>query len=150
MAVIGGEADHQRRDIFGQGMGVDRVVGRQHLGDAGHGGGGLGGGAAALAGDQDRHRTELGPRGDGVEGGRRQRGVAVIGNDEYGHQITFASLRNRRTSSGMPSTTTPASRFGGSSTFRVTSRGATSTPRSAGVKVSMVFFFAFMILGSEA
>ena len=42
----------------------------------------------------------------------------------------------------------PAERFGGSATFSVFRRGVTSTPRSAGLNVSSVFFFAFMMLGS--
>ena len=41
-------------------------------------------------------------------------------------------------------------RLGGSVTFSVFRRGATSTPRSAGSRVSSGFFFAFMMLGSEA
>ena len=41
-------------------------------------------------------------------------------------------------------------RLGGSATFNVFRRGATSTPRSAGSRVSSSFFLAFMMLGSEA
>ena len=44
----------------------------------------------------------------------------------------------------------PPTRLGGSATFKVSSNGVRSTPRSAGVSFSMGFFLAFMILGSEA
>ena len=43
---------------------------------------------------------------------------------------------------------TPALRLGGSVTFSVFRRNATSTPRSAGFNVSSGFFFAFMMFGS--
>ena len=46
-----------------------------------------------------------------------------------------------------PRTMTPALRLGGSITFRVLMRGATSTPRSSGLKISSCFFLAFMMLG---
>ena len=54
------------------------------------------------------------------------------------------------TSSATEPTLIPAERFGGSTTFSVVSRGVTSTPRSSGFSVSTGFFFAFMMLGSEA
>ena len=44
----------------------------------------------------------------------------------------------------------PAERLGGSATFSVFRRGVGSTPRSSGYTVSSGFFFAFMMLGSEA
>jgi hypothetical protein len=44
----------------------------------------------------------------------------------------------------------PPTRFGGSLTVIVSSRGARSTPRSAGVNFSTGFFFAFMMLGNDA
>ena len=69
---------------------------------------------------------------------------AVIG------QITFASVRSFATSSATEPTFTPALRFGGSATFSVVSRGAGSTPRSAGFTFSIGFLRAFMMLGSEA
>ena len=52
---------------------------------------------------------------------------------------------------GWPQATfAPPLRLGGSCTFSVTSRGVTSTPSASGFKVSSGFFFAFMMLGSEA
>ena len=45
---------------------------------------------------------------------------------------------------------TPATRLGGSVTLSVSSRGATSTPKSPGDLVSSGFDLAFMMLGSEA
>jgi hypothetical protein len=44
----------------------------------------------------------------------------------------------------------PPTRFGGSLTVMVSSRGARSTPRSAGVNFSIGLFFAFMMLGNDA
>ena len=65
-------------------------------------------------------------------------------------QITFASVRSFATSSATEPTFTPALRFGGSATFSVVSRGAGSTPRSAGFMLSIGFLRAFMMFGSEA
>jgi hypothetical protein len=65
-------------------------------------------------------------------------------------QMTFASFFSLSTSSWTDATLTPAPRFGGSTTFSVFSRCAASTPRSAAVTVSSGFFFAYMMLGSEA
>ena len=77
-------------------------------------------------------------------------GIVVFGDEEDTHQITLASLRNLSTRLAASATLTPAWRRGGSSTLSVTNRGLISTPNSAGVKTSMVFFFAFMMLGSDA
>jgi hypothetical protein len=41
-------------------------------------------------------------------------------------------------------------RAGGSVTLSTVSRGLTSTPRSPGDSTSSGFYFAFMMLGSEA
>ena len=79
--------------------------------------------------------------------------VVVLRQDENGHQITPASFLSLPKSSSMPSTSHPypACRFGGSSNLRVDeARRATSTPSSSGVSVSIGFFFAFMMLGSDA
>src|SRR5690606_33422265 len=84
---------------------------------------------------------------------RRYRIEGVVGmlcQDQGRHQITPASVFSFSTSSATLETLTPALRPGGSvvsSTFR---RGATSTPRSAAFLTSSGFFFAFMMLGSEA
>src|SRR4029079_8544039 len=70
-------------------------------------------------------------RGDGVERGALQAAVIVFGNDECGHgQITLASLLSVHTSVAPAGALMPALRLGGSSTFSVLMRGATSTPRS--------------------
>ena len=47
------ELDDQRGERLGQRMTVSRVIGEQHLLDAGKPGGGIGGGLRALTGDQD-------------------------------------------------------------------------------------------------
>ena len=86
--------------------------------------------------------------GNGVEGGLADGLAVVIGEDEDGHQITFASLRSRSTSAFASGTLTPALRLGGSLTFSVCRRGATSTPSASGLSVSSTFFFAFMMFGS--
>src|ERR687890_245190 len=85
--------------------------------------------------------------GGGDRGQRRgfQRVVVVFGNDEDGHQITRASFFSLSTSSVTEPTLTPPERFAGSSTFKVTRRGVTSTPSSSGVIVAIGFFFAFMM-----
>ncbi len=53
------------------------------------------------------------------------------------------------TSSATSLTMSPVLRRGGSTTFRILSRGLTSTPRVSGETVSIGFFLAFMILGKE-
>ena len=60
-----------------------------------------------------------------------------------------ASL-NFATNSSTLATIPPPTRLGGSATLRVSNRGVMSTPRSAGLSVSMTFFLAFIMLGSEA
>ena len=131
------------------------IVGDQNLCDALDRGGGLADRAASDPGDQDRHVAGTGVGQvacgrDRVQGRGLESCIIVFGNDENGHQITLASFFSLSTSSATVSTITPASRFGGSSTFRVSSLGATSTPRSSGVSSSMGFFFAFMMFGRDA
>ena len=65
-------------------------------------------------------------------------------------EITLASLRSFSTSSCTEPTFLPAWRLAGSFTLTTVSRGAGSTPRSAGFTVSIGFLRAFMMLGSEA
>ena len=60
--------------------------------------------------------------------------------------MTFASSWSRRTSSCTLSTLMPAARFGGSSTFRTESLGATWTPSDSGVNSSIGFFFAALVV----
>src|SRR6185312_9653947 len=94
--------------------------------------------------------ADRGRRGNGVERRSLERFVVVLGDDEESHQITRASFLSLSTSSGTEATFLPPWRLAGSSTLRVTRRGATSTPSASGVSVSIGFFFAFMMLGSEA
>ena len=110
------------------------------------------GGGASLPRDEHVHvAAHLRGGGDGVGGAGLQLRVVVLGNDEGGH-LRSPSLRilSFATSSATSFTMTPPLRLGGSTTFRVFRRGATSTPRSAGLSVSSGFFFAFMMLGSVA
>ena len=135
---------------------VGRIVGQQHLGHAADLRGGVGDGAAPVAGDQDMHIAagRLSAISRAAATACRVAGfsalVVVFGNDEDGHQITRASFFSLSTSSADRADLDPARRFAGSSTFKVTSRGVTSTPSSSGVIVTIGFFFAFMMFGSEA
>ncbi|MNC60467.1 hypothetical protein D3C75_1103480 [compost metagenome] len=132
-------------------MGIGGVVGDQHLGDAGDLGGRFGHCTATLAGDQHMDvATDLLGGGHGVEGGRCQDGVVVFGNDENGHQITFASFFSFSTSSATEPTLMPALRAAGASTLRIFTVDAVDTPSASGVTVSSGFFLAFMMLGREA
>src|SRR5579862_7870635 len=132
-------------------MGVEGVVHQQDLSHAGNRGSRFGCRTAALAGDQQGElAADFLCRRHGVQRCRLQRRVVMLGQEKNAHQITFASLRSLSTSSATLFTLTPDLRFGGSPTFRVLRRGAGSTPSCSGVKVSMGFFFAFMMLGSEA
>src|SRR3546814_5393536 len=97
------------------------------------------------SGDQDVSLArQLPGGGHGVQRGRLQGRVVVLGDDQRRHQITLASLRSLSTSSATEATFTPALRAGGSFTATMVSRGLTSTPRSAGVRVSIGFFFALV------
>src|SRR5205807_8088203 len=94
--------------------------------------------------------------GDFICGGNRverrglQRPVVMFSDDESSHQITRASVFSLSTSSATEPTLWPPWRFAGSSTLSTTRRGVTSTPSAWGVVVAIGFFFALMILGSEA
>src|SRR5262245_39764305 len=74
--------------------------------------------------------------------------VVVLGKDQDAHESTLASLRSLSTRALASATLTPALRFAGSTTFKVLSRGETSTPSASGFSVSSAFFFAFMMFGS--
>ena len=148
MAVAGKPGDErrqrlgERRDAFGD----------EHLRDPVECRRGVRGRGEVRAREED---VNLAADGAGGRDGRRRGGsegaVLVLGDDEDGHgQITFASVRSFWTRVATSGTSTPACRFAGSSTLKVTSRGAMSTPRSAGVMVASGFFFAFMMFGSEA
>jgi len=111
-------------------------------------------GSSAFVGNElaKSERPELTAAKVIVSGGRAlEGGVVVFGNDKHGHdQITFASFFSLATRVATSGTLMPAPRLGGSSTFKVARRGATSTPKAAGAMVSMGFFLAFMMLGRVA
>ena len=121
-----------------------------HTAHTGNLAGSLGSGASVQAGHQHMDlTTALGSRGHGIESCRLDAGVVVFSNDKSGHgQITFASFFNLSTRAATSATLTPALRLGGSLTLSVLMRGCTFTPRSSGLKVSICFFLAFMMLGS--
>ena len=151
MGVGRRQLQQQGGDVLGQPVGIGRVVAQQHLGDAGNLGTRLGRRLGVLSGHQQMNLTaDLAGGGDGVERGRLDRRVVVLGQQQDRHQITFASLRSLSTSSLTLFTFTPDLRLAGSTTFRVLTRGATSTPSASGVSASIGFFFAFMMFGSEA
>ena len=111
-------------------MGVERIVGDAHLGDARELRGRLGRRADVMAGDQDVDRLP-----DLERGGQRARGhVAQGAARDFGQkkgrhdQITPASSCSLATSSATDFTFTPALRPPGSAVLRTLSRGATSTP----------------------
>ena len=132
---------------------VGGIVGEQHLSRSGDLGGGLGNGAAILAGHQDVDLT--GPAislaaATALRVAGFSAAVVMFGDDQSSHQITRASVFSLSTSSATEPTLWPPWRFAGSSTLSTTRRGVTSTPSASGVVVAIGFFFALMILGSEA
>ena len=129
---------------------VERRVGEQHLGYAGDFCRLLGHRTAAGSGDQHDRLAKRLRTGNRVQGRRLETVIVVFGKDENAHQMTFASLRSFWTSSTTLATLTPPLRLGGSSTFSVFSRGATSMPAAAALIVSIGFFFAFMMFGRLA
>ena len=135
VAVVRRELHDQRRDVLGQPVGVGRILGLQHLGDA------LQIAAADLAASpQSLPATStvhvgvhLARGGDGVGDVGADGLVVMRGDDENGHgQITPASFFSLSTSSATVFTLMPPLRLGGSSTFSTLSRGATSTPSASG------------------
>ena len=152
MRIILGELDDERRHILGEPVFIGGIVGEQHLSRSGDLGGGLGNRAAILAGHQNVDLTggDFVCSRNRVEGRRLQRPVVMFGDDQGSHQITRASVFSLSTSSVTEPTLWPPWRFGGSSTLSTVRRGVTSTPSASGVVVAIGFFFALMILGSEA
>jgi len=76
--------------------------------------------------------------------------VVVLGDDERRHQMTPASFFSLSTSSAAVLTLTPARRFGGSVTL-MDLEARRRVDVVVGWSLSAIgFFFAFMILGSEA
>ena len=128
--IFAGQRDEQRRQRLGEAMGVGRIVGDPHLGDAVELGRGFRRRADILAGDQHMHR-----RAELLGGGERAR--ADVGEMAAGDfakkkrrhaQITPASSRSFETSSATVLTLTPALRPPGSVVFSTLTRGLTSTP----------------------
>src|SRR6185312_9900779 len=93
---------------------------------------------------RNRHRRRHRPGG-----GFAQHLVVMLGDDKRAHFSAPAST-SLSTNSATLLTLMPAVRGLGSLTFSTLQRGVTSTPSSAGVFSAMGFFFAFMMLGSEA
>src|SRR6266851_626279 len=131
---------------------VGPVVSEQHSSYPGDDGSGLRHCPAVLARHQDIDilAGDFLGGGDGVERCGLQRRIIVLGDDEGSHQITRASVLSLSTSSATEPTLWPPWRFAGSSTLSTTRRGVASTPSASGVVVAIGFFFAFMMLGSEA
>src|SRR5207248_8062922 len=128
------------------------IVGEQHFPSSGDAGGSLGDRTEILAGHQDINfagRDSVRGR-NRVEGSWLQRLVVMFGDDQSSHQITRASVFSLSTSSATEPTLWPPWRFAGSSTLSTVRRGVTLTPSASGVVVAIGFFFALMILGSEA
>src|SRR5256885_4286738 len=120
-----------------------RRIDREDLSDARDRGARLGCRAAVRAGDEDDDIAAdafcyLGRGGDGIERRRLDRLVVVLGDDEHAHAITLASLRSFATRVLASGTLAPALRLEGSSTFRVLSRGAMSTPSASGLSTSKI------------
>ena len=129
---------------------VSGVVCDEHFLHASELGCGLRHRRAALAGDQHMHRAaDGGCGGEGLVRDAVQRLVVMFRDQQRGHQITPASL-SLPTSSLAEPTLTPALRPPGSTVFRTVRRGLASTPSPSGVFSSIGFFFAFMMLGSDA
>jgi len=150
VAVGTGNGQHLGGHVLGQAVGQGFAVGVDDFADAGDLSSRCRGSACVVAGHQHVHvATGLQRGGHGVQGGALDGRVVVFGNNKCGHvQITLASVFSLFTRVATSATFTPAPRLGGSLTFRVFRRGATSTPRSSGLTVSSGFFLAFMMLGS--
>ena len=146
--LVGGQVTKIDTEILGQRMTVVRCIRHQHLGYPGNRGRRPCRAGALMSGDQDMDVTaDLVCGADRIEDRRPDRAVVVFGDDQDGHQMTFASFLSLSTSSATVLTCLPAPRFGGSMTFSNFSRGETSTPRASGVSTSSGFFFAFMMFG---
>jgi hypothetical protein len=121
------QIDDQRGDIFGQRIGISRIVGDMDLANARYARGGLGDSIDALPRHQQMHFAKLRRRGDDCQGRVLELAIFMFDPDERLHASTPVSLILSISSSTEP-TLTPAPRFGGSVTLSVVRRGATSTP----------------------
>ena len=150
MAVAACQVHNQRGQVFSQWVSKSSRIGHQHFSHASKGTGRLGSRSAAAPCHQHMHFAAdfLGSR-DGVKRARFNLGIVVFSNNEDSHSYsTFASFLSLATSSAAFATLMPAVRLAGSATFSVFRRGATSTPRSAGVVFARGFFLAAIMLGS--
>ena len=94
VAVVTGETDDQRRQVFSQAVGIARIVGATHLADAHYLGGGVRRRGAVFTGDQYLHIVaELAGGGNGIESCRAEALVVVFRYDQYAHSdhLRFAT-----------------------------------------------------------
>ena len=90
----GGHRQHLLSDVLGQLVGQVGGIGNQHARDTLHCSRGLRGSIAARSDDQHRNLTPtLRGCGDGVEGGRLERGVVVFSDDQCCHVTFLRSCR---------------------------------------------------------
>ena len=97
--IAAGERDDQRRQRLGQIVGKARIVGKQHLGDAGKLGGCIGGSLGALAGDQHMHiAADLGSRRQRLGGLVGKACIVVVSQKKNGHgyNLPVPELKARR------------------------------------------------------
>jgi hypothetical protein len=126
-------------------------VSEQHSLDTVELGCGIGGRLAIVAGDQHVDvGADLFGGGQRLVGSVLERLVVVLGEKKNRHQIAPASFFSLSMSSATVLTLTPALRTGGSEVLTISRCGLVSTPKSAAVLSSIGFFFAFMMLGSDA
>ena len=121
------QLDDHRRDILGQSVLQRRIVGDMHFGDAGDLRRLLGDAADIGASDDGMDLAQLPSRGDRRQGGVLELAAFMLNPDERNHPTTPIVFSLSISSSTEP-TLTPASRFEGSATLSVWSRGAVSTP----------------------
>ena len=128
--VAGRERHDQPGERLGQRVGVSRVIGGAHFGDAGKLRGARRSVGDVLPGDQHIDgRAELDRRSQRACGHVAQGAASDLGQKKGRHdQITPASSCSLATSSATVFTFTPALRPPGSAVFSTLSRGATSTP----------------------
>ncbi len=125
--MIGHQRGGDRRDVLGQLMLEMRGVGDMDLARARDLGGGFGNTADARSSNEQMDFAQLRGGGDGCEGGVFDGAAIMFDEDERLHLATPIAL-SLSTSSSTDATLIPAWRLGGSTTFSVSSRGATSTP----------------------
>src|SRR6516164_7958061 len=129
----------------------DWSLGNEHFFDAGEFRGGLRSWPDILP--RDEHVNRLAQRFCGTQslGGDVIEVTAFnISQNKRRHAITPASFLSFARSSATEPTLTPALRVEGSLVFKIFRRGEASTPKSATVFSAIGFFFAFIMLGSEA